>query len=327
MTKPLLLALTKSGVYPEPGSTVGPEVNGPAVSVVGNLPAFDSTDGGTLADSGVTMASVAELAHELVVGASTIALGTNSATAAVLPAATGGFYPVTAADDAVGVRLHANDKVLSRKIIVLNRVTNKILKVYPPTGGNVNSAGVDAAFSTSSGMSAVLICTDAVANLWTAYNLMVISNPVAGPASSTDLHIAVFSGASGLLLADGGALISALATAASVAEVIREQLVGASTVAAGTTTTDAGVLPAATGGTYPTTGANGVVGVRIAASDKVTGRKLFVANGAALMLKIYPPTGGTINGAGADAAFSTLAGLGATLVCTNSDANTWIALN
>jgi hypothetical protein len=80
---------------------------------------------------------------------------------------------------------------------------------------------------------------------------------------------------------------------------------GASTAAAGTTTADAGVLPASTAGVYPTTGADDTKGVRIHASDQVTGRRLFIGNGVSnKILKVYPPTGGTINGAAANAAFS-----------------------
>lgn len=101
---------------------------------------------------------------------------------------------------------------------------------------------------------------------------------------------------------------------------------GASTAAAGTTTADAGVLPAATASIYPTTGANGTTGVRVHADDKVTGRKIYVGNGVSnAVLKVYAPSGGTINGAAADAAFSSASGKGVVLVCLNSSGNTWLA--
>lgn len=101
--------------------------------------------------------------------------------------------------------------------------------------------------------------------------------------------------------------------------------IGGSTAAAGTTTSDAGVLPAGTASFYPTTGANGTTGVRINAADNVAGRRIYVGNGVSnAVLKIYPPTGGTINGASADAAYSTVSGKGALLVC--SAAGTWYAL-
>lgn len=101
--------------------------------------------------------------------------------------------------------------------------------------------------------------------------------------------------------------------------------IGASTAAAGTTTSDAGVLP--TGSLiYPTTAADGTKGVRVHFSDKVTGRMLYIGNGVSnQILKVYAPSGGTINGAAADAAFSSASGKGVTIVCLNSTANTWLA--
>jgi hypothetical protein len=99
---------------------------------------------------------------------------------------------------------------------------------------------------------------------------------------------------------------------------------GASTAALGSTTADAAVLPAGTGSFYPTTGADGTKGVRINAADKVDGKMLFIGNGAAAaVLKIYPPSGGTINGAAADAAYSSASGRGGHLICLSGSANTW----
>ena len=60
---------------------------------------------------------------------------------------------------------------------------------------------------------------------------------------------------------------------------LRVESIGASTAAAGSTTSDAGVLPAGTANVYPTTAANGTTGVRIHANDQVTGRQLFIGNG------------------------------------------------
>lgn len=102
--------------------------------------------------------------------------------------------------------------------------------------------------------------------------------------------------------------------------------IGASTAGAGTTTTDAGVLPAGTANVYPTTGANGTVGVRVHASDKVTGRTIYIGNGVSnAILKVYAPSGGTINGAAADAAFSSVSGKGVIMTCLSSSGNTWLA--
>jgi hypothetical protein len=99
---------------------------------------------------------------------------------------------------------------------------------------------------------------------------------------------------------------------------------GASTVALGANSGNAAVLPAGTGSFYPTTGADGTVGVRINGADKVDGKMLFIGNGAsASVLKVYPPTGGTINGGAADAAYSSGSGRGAHLICLSASANTW----
>jgi len=101
---------------------------------------------------------------------------------------------------------------------------------------------------------------------------------------------------------------------------------GASTAAAGSATGDAGVLPAATSQVYPTTAADGTKGVRVHADDKVSGRMLFVGNGVSnQILKVYPPTGGTINGAAANAAFSSASGKGVILYCLSATDNTWLA--
>lgn len=118
----------------------------------------------------------------------------------------------------------------------------------------------------------------------------------------------------GLLIKDSGLVPMYLTTQPST-----------STAAAGTTTSDAVLLP--TGGmVYPTTGADDTKGVRVHDSDKTTGRMIMVGNGVSnKILKVYPPTGGTINGAAADAAFSSASGMGVILVCLSSGSNTWLA--
>lgn len=101
---------------------------------------------------------------------------------------------------------------------------------------------------------------------------------------------------------------------------------GASTAAAGNATGNAGALPSGTAPVYPTTAADDTTGVIISSSDKVTGRLLFIGNGVAnKILKVYPPTGGTINGGSADAAFSSASGKGVIVYCLDSTANTWFA--
>lgn len=100
---------------------------------------------------------------------------------------------------------------------------------------------------------------------------------------------------------------------------------GVSTTAAGSTYANAGALP--TGGKfYPTTAADDTKGVIVHASDKVTGRVLFIGNGVFnKILKVYGPAGAVINGAAADAAFSSASGKGVIMYCANSGGNAWLA--
>jgi anti-sigma factor RsiW len=101
---------------------------------------------------------------------------------------------------------------------------------------------------------------------------------------------------------------------------------GASTAAAGTTTADATALPSGTSSTYPVTGADDTKGVRIAATDKVTGKILFIGNLVSnKILNVYAPSGGTINGAAADAAFASASGKGVIIQCLSGSGNTWMA--
>lgn len=100
----------------------------------------------------------------------------------------------------------------------------------------------------------------------------------------------------------------------------------ATTAAAGSTTSDAGVLPAATSRFYLTSGADDTKGVRINAADQVTGRVLHIHNGVAnKILKVYGPSGAAINGGSADAAFSSVSGKGVIIRCISGSGNTWAA--
>lgn len=99
---------------------------------------------------------------EAVIGASTAAAGTTTADATVLPAGTSRYYPVTGADDTKGVRISASDEVIGREIVIVNTVINKVLKVYPPSGGTINGAMADAAAATASGKSMRLVNTAAL---------------------------------------------------------------------------------------------------------------------------------------------------------------------
>lgn len=101
---------------------------------------------------------------------------------------------------------------------------------------------------------------------------------------------------------------------------------GGSTAAAGSTHSDATGLPAGTAKVYPTTAADDTKGVIVDVADKVTGRLIFIGNGVSnKILKVYPPSGGSINGAAGDAAFSSVSGKGVIMYCLSSGSNTWLA--
>jgi uncharacterized protein YaaW (UPF0174 family) len=76
---------------------------------------------------------------------------------------------------------------------------------------------------------------------------------------------------------------------------------------------------------YPTTAADDTKGVIINAADQVTGRTLFIGNGVSnKILKVYGPAGATINGAAANAGFSSASGKGVIAICLNGTSNTWL---
>ena len=78
MIKPKFLALTKSGVFPEPGSPEGQEVSGPNGAVSGNFASYADASGNELADSGVAVSDVSTAitkAGAAVAGAGTVVDG------------------------------------------------------------------------------------------------------------------------------------------------------------------------------------------------------------------------------------------------------------
>lgn len=103
------------------------------------------------------------------VGSSTAAAGTTVADAGALPAGTGNIYPTTAADDTKGVKVSTSDKVTGRMIFIGNGVSNKILKVYGPSGAVINGAAADAAFSSASGGGVIMFCLSGAGNTWLAW--------------------------------------------------------------------------------------------------------------------------------------------------------------
>ena len=169
---------TGGAVVAAGGAGSGGNANGGAISVLGGNANGSGTDGvanlGTSNTSAVNIGatSIATVFAGPVVmgiGANTIALGTTTADAATLPAATASHYPTTAADDAVGVIIHASDKVTGRTLFIGNGVSNKILKVYPPTGGTINGAASNAAFSSASGKGVIITCLSSGSNTWLAW--------------------------------------------------------------------------------------------------------------------------------------------------------------
>lgn len=102
-------------------------------------------------------------------GASTAAAGTTNADAGALPAGTGRVYPTTGADDTKGVIVSTSDKVTGRMLFIGNGVSNKILKVYGPSGATINGAAANAAFSSASGKGVIMFCIDSTANTWFAW--------------------------------------------------------------------------------------------------------------------------------------------------------------
>lgn len=82
---------------------------------------------------------------------------------------------------------------------------------------------------------------------------------------------------------------------------------------------------AVTSGVQIVTGADATKGVVLPATSAVDiGSVVFVVNNVAAILKVYPATGGTINGASANAALSVNASSLGIFICTAAD--TWYAV-
>lgn len=92
---------------------------------------------------------------------------------------------------------------------------------------------------------------------------------------------------------------------------------------AGTTTADATVVSQGSGNitTLDISGASNS-GVRLSAGSQKGSMVVYNVSGANTV-KLYPPTGGTLNGAAADAAVSVVTLKGGVLVCTSTDGLTW----
>jgi predicted RecA/RadA family phage recombinase len=217
-------------------------------------------------------------------------------------------------------------------------------------GGTATLTG--GASSTAANAGGAVALTGGVGGAEGAGGAATVAGGAGGSTSGTGGAVTVAGGAGSAGNANGGALTlrggakhgsgthgavsigatntaSVTIAAASVATIIGGPVtasVGASTIAAGADNTDAAALPAGTASVYPTTAADNDKGVIINAADKVTGRMLLIGNGVGnKTLKVYPPSGGNINGLGANAAFSSVSGKGVIIVCLSSGDNTWLA--
>jgi len=160
------------------GAGTAGDANGGAVTILAGNANGSGTDGtlglGTSNTSAITIGatSIATAIPGPItpgVGASTAAAGSTVADATALPAGTASIYPTTGADDTKGVLLTASDKVTGRLLFIGNGVSNKILKVYGPSGAVINGAAADAAFSSASGKGVVICCLSGVGNTWLAW--------------------------------------------------------------------------------------------------------------------------------------------------------------
>jgi hypothetical protein len=102
--------------------------------------------------------------------------------------------------------------------------------------------------------------------------------------------------------------------------------IGASTAAAGTNAGTAAALPSVSSDVYPTTASDGTKGLMLSSNDKITGRQFFIGNGVSNHpIIVYPPTGGTINGAAANTGYTGVSGAGVWVTCLSGSGNTWFA--
>ncbi len=173
------LAATQGGqIVISGGASAGGNNNGGALTLRGGTKNGSGVNGVlTLGDSGTSAVAIGAASIPTTVGGpvtvtpggSTAAAGSTTSDAGVLPAGTAGVYPTTAADDTKGVRVHASDKVSGRLIKIGNGVSNKILKVYAPSGGTINGGSADAAFSGASGKGVEIYCLDSTGNTWLAW--------------------------------------------------------------------------------------------------------------------------------------------------------------
>ena len=190
-------------------------------------------------------------------------------------------------------------------------------------GGAVSAVGGAAASTNGSG-GAAAVTGGAATGTGTGGAVTITGGASAGAsgtAGAVSIDTGAATGGTGAAVTIGGTNATSIIFGSA-----ETHKVGASTAAAGSTNADAAALPAGTAPIYPTTAADGTKGVILSTSDKVTGRMVMIGNGVSnAILKVYPPSGGTINGASANVAFSSASGKGVIAVCLSSGSNTWLA--
>ena len=102
------------------------------------------------------------------------------------------------------------------------------------------------------------------------------------------------------------------------------------TAAAGSTHSNAAQLPNSTAAVYPVTGSDGTKGFIIHPADAVAGQMIWIGNQVSNQsLIVYPPSGGSINGAATNAGFTGSSGKGVIVYCLTANAagtsSTWLA--
>lgn len=137
-------------VYRPQGGDSLEVASGGAINIQsGGAVKFDGTD--AVAQLQATAAGSGGTAYQTVAAA-----GANQAQAT---AVTADFVTVTGATDTAGVRLPAGTP--GRRMIIKNTVTNKVLKVYPATGGKINALADDASLDMAAATIAEFIASSA----------------------------------------------------------------------------------------------------------------------------------------------------------------------
>lgn len=143
--------------------------------------------------------------------------------------------------------------------------------------------------------------------------------PTVGIDSSSNTVVNALSGKSVVLSANKTTIAAFSSTGAALPPLLST----AETVAgAGTTVADAAQLAGTTTYVHRITGANGTVGWKFATTTPV-GSLQFLLNTTAGVAKVYGESGSTMNGGGADTAFTALTGI-KPIICIKTAALTYL---